>query len=163
MASDHDCPAAEGRLSAALERLARTVSDLPPDRQAAFRGWLEDEGTRMDTTTPSEQLKAVIRERGLTAYRLGKQCGASIDSIQRFLNGETRLRVDTFDALCATLGLALVEQKRPRGRRTKKGGEHDRAANGRAAGAGGSAQDRADAGGEGPGEREPGHLLHHHE
>jgi transcriptional regulator with XRE-family HTH domain len=157
VASDHDCQDSEGRLSVTLERLAEKLNTLPPDRQRAFGGWLEDEAMG----APSEALKTVIRQRGLTAYRLGKDSGASVDAIQRFLNGERSLKVETFDKLCATLGLALVEQKPGRQRRRLQGSnQHDRGPDAGSPRAGRSAPDRADASHAGTGDREHGDLLH---
>ncbi|MGV1080770.1 MAG: helix-turn-helix domain-containing protein [Candidatus Nanopelagicales bacterium] len=94
-------------MSITLERLAEKLNNLPPDRQQAFRDWLEGGAMAL----PSEVVKRVIRERGLTAYRLGKSTGVSVDAIQRFLNNETALRSAPLDKLCQELGLVLVEQQ----------------------------------------------------
>lgn len=157
MASDHDSPAAEGRLSVTLERLAEKLNDLAPDRREAFRGVMESEAME----APSEILKDVIRRRGLTAYRVGKNSGTSIDAVQRFLNGESGLRSDSFDKVCLALGLVLVEREPgPRRRARKRGANgHERTPDERAAGARGRAADRPDASREGSRERESGDLL----
>jgi transcriptional regulator with XRE-family HTH domain len=52
-------------------------------------------------------IKATIRERGLTAYRVSKMSGVTIDSIQRFLNGERGLSLASADKLAHALGLEL--------------------------------------------------------
>ncbi len=154
MASDHDCPAVEGRLSITLARLAEKLETLTPDRQQAFRGWLET--TEMES--PTEALREIIRRRGLTAYRLGKDSGASVDAVQRFMNGESGLRSETFDKLCTTLGLALVERKRSRPKRGS--GHHDDGGDERTAPAGRSPEDRPrHEGRSGAGQREPLDLL----
>jgi DNA-binding phage protein len=65
---------------------------------------------KAQASTPSEVLRAVIEERGLTAYAVAKLAGLPRpDSIQRFLNHERDLRLVTFDAVAAALGLRLVE------------------------------------------------------
>lgn len=62
---------------------------------------------------PSEKLRAVIRARGLTAYRVMQLAALGRpDSVQRFLNG-AELRTGTFDRVCEALGLELVEREEP--------------------------------------------------
>jgi plasmid maintenance system antidote protein VapI len=71
--------------------------------------------------TPSEVLREVIRARGLTAYALAKLAGLPrADPVQRFMNEERGLNLDTFDRLAAALGLHLVEGKRSRSKRTEE-------------------------------------------
>ena len=84
------------------------IGQLDPGRQEAFQAWMR-EGAPM--AAASETLKEIIRARGLTAYALAKMSGASVDPIQRFLNGERGLSVATFDKLAEALGLDLVERK----------------------------------------------------
>lgn len=107
-------------MTALMDRLADRLGALPSDRLAAFHEALE--GGDGSMATPSEVLRETIRRRGLTAYRLAKQTGVSVDAIQRFINGERGLRLDTFDVLCAALGLELVE---PRPRRRRGSGTPD--------------------------------------
>src|SRR3954449_2496191 len=64
----------------------------------------------------SEQLRGAIVDRGLTAYRLGRETGIDPGLIQRFINGERDIRMKTADALADVLGLRLVEGARGRGR-----------------------------------------------
>jgi DNA-binding phage protein len=131
MVSDDDCPAPEGRVSVLLEQLAEKVAGLDPDRHEAFTEWMGSGAVDVDVNAPSEQLREVIRQRGLTAYRVAKDAGASVDAVQRFMNGQTGLNTHTFDKVCVSLGLVLVEQsKAPRRRRggkgtTQEGGETD--------------------------------------
>ncbi len=116
MAPHHDSEALEGRLSDLFDQLAQRVGRLDPGRQGAFDAWIL-EGAPM--ATASETLKEIIRSRGLTAYALARMSGASVDPIQRFLNGERGLSVATFDKLADALGLDLVERKPPRRLRSK--------------------------------------------
>jgi DNA-binding phage protein len=64
-----------------------------------------------DSATPiSDALRAIIRGRGLTAYRVAKDSGVSIDPIQRFLDGERGLVLTTVDKVAAAFRLRLVEE-----------------------------------------------------
>jgi hypothetical protein len=67
---------------------------------------------------PSDVLREVIRDRGLTAYRVAKMAGVAIPSVHRFLRHERGITAETFDALAVALGLRLVEvgttRRRPR-------------------------------------------------
>jgi DNA-binding phage protein len=112
MAPDHDPTPTLSLTDARLDRLAAQVAALAPERRAALGQWLEV--TDMDK--PSEQLRAAIEASGLTAYRLAQDTGVSVDSIQRWLNGERSMKLETFDALCVALGLKLVAAggRRPR-------------------------------------------------
>lgn len=68
----------------------------------------------------SRQLRAAILDRGLTAYALGRDAGVDAGVIQRFLNEERDIRMETADRLAEVLGLRLVEAARPsRGRPAK--------------------------------------------
>jgi len=69
----------------------------------------------------SDQLREVIGSRGLTAYGLGKKAGVDPGVIQRFLNRERDVRLETVDRLAAALGLRLVEVAR-RGKGRPRGG-----------------------------------------
>ncbi len=108
MAPHDDPEALEGRLSDLFDTLAEHVGRLDPRRQRAFDAWIRGGGTM---ATASETLKEIIRARRLTAYTLAKMSGASVDPIQRFLNGERGLSIATFDRLADALGLDLVERK----------------------------------------------------
>jgi transcriptional regulator with XRE-family HTH domain len=55
----------------------------------------------------SRALRAAIRRRKLTAYATAKQAGVSVDAVQRFLNDERGLNLETVDKLAASLDLAL--------------------------------------------------------
>jgi ribosome-binding protein aMBF1 (putative translation factor) len=114
MAPHHDSAALESRLTDLFDQLAQRVGRLDPMRREAFDAWIQ-EGAPM--ATASETLKEIIRARGLTAYTLAKMSGASVDPIQRFLNGERGLSIATFDKLTEALGLDLVERKTTRRRK----------------------------------------------
>jgi transcriptional regulator with XRE-family HTH domain len=60
-------------------------------------------------STISEQLREVIRRRGLTAYKVAKDAGLSHTVVQRFLDGERGLKLDSADKLAQTLRLRLME------------------------------------------------------
>lgn len=62
--------------------------------------------------TASEQLRQIIRESGLTNYRIGTDLGVSIRTIDRFVTDEREARTGTFDALCEYFDLELVPKKR---------------------------------------------------
>lgn len=59
--------------------------------------------------TISDQLRAVIKARSLTAYGINRLSGVNIAMIQRFINGERDLRLGTVDKIAAALGLRLCE------------------------------------------------------
>jgi transcriptional regulator with XRE-family HTH domain len=63
-----------------------------------------------ESTGPiSDELRRVIKARGLTAYATAKLSGVSIDPIQHFLNNDRGLTLATVDRLAEALGLRLVE------------------------------------------------------
>ena len=55
------------------------------------------------------QLRAMIRARGETASELGRQAGVDPGVIQRFLNEERDIRVETLDRLAEVMDLRLIE------------------------------------------------------
>jgi len=58
----------------------------------------------------SDQLEAAVRQAerdGMTLYRISKDSGLNPSVLQRFMAGETNLRLPTVDALCRTLNLEL--------------------------------------------------------
>jgi len=55
-----------------------------------------------------EQLRRAIIDSGLTAYRISQDTGVAVDSIQRFLNGERDLRLQTVEVVAGYLGLQLT-------------------------------------------------------
>lgn len=57
----------------------------------------------------SGQLRRVIKDRGLTAYEVGRISGVDPGMITRFLSGERDIRLSTADRIAAALGLGLVE------------------------------------------------------
>jgi transcriptional regulator with XRE-family HTH domain len=70
----------------------------------------------IDRHTVSQQLRDVIRHRGLTAYALARDAGIDPGMVSRFLTGERSLRLDSVDRIAAALGLRLVEVGRAKGR-----------------------------------------------
>jgi hypothetical protein len=70
---------------------------------------------RQTSTEPiADALRAEIKRRELTAYRLAQMTGASIDSIQRWLNGEQGLRLATAERLMVALDLVVVPREQAR-------------------------------------------------
>jgi transcriptional regulator with XRE-family HTH domain len=69
--------------------------------------------------TIGQQLREVIEASGLTAYALGRDAEVNPGIIQRFLNGERGLTLETINRLGLALGLRLVEGSRSRGRPSK--------------------------------------------
>jgi transcriptional regulator with XRE-family HTH domain len=69
--------------------------------------------------TIGQQLREVIEASGLTAYSLGRDAEVDPGMIQRFLNGERGLTLETINRLGLALGLRLVEGSRSRGRPSK--------------------------------------------
>ena len=59
--------------------------------------------------TISEQLREVIHQRGLTAYKVAKDAGLSHTIVQRFLDGDRGLKLDSADKIARTLRLRLTE------------------------------------------------------
>lgn len=68
-----------------------------------------------------DQLRAIIRARGLTAYELARAIDTAPSVISRFLAGERGLTLDTFDRLAEALHLRLIETSRPSPRSTGRG------------------------------------------
>lgn len=58
--------------------------------------------------TMTETIRATIKARGLTAYRVGVATGMRPTMVQRFLDGFD-LRGATLDRIGSALGLAIVE------------------------------------------------------
>lgn len=57
----------------------------------------------------SRVLRKAIREQGLTAYAAAKHAGVSVDAVQRFLNDERGLTLETVDKLASALQLTLCD------------------------------------------------------
>jgi DNA-binding Xre family transcriptional regulator len=70
--------------------------------------------------TVSAQLKATIKARDVTLYRIAKDSGVDWGTLKRLVDG-TRpdIRVSTVDKLCTCLGLEL-QPKMPRGKKRSK-------------------------------------------
>lgn len=63
----------------------------------------------------SEQLKAEIRDSGLSHYRIAMDAGIRPEQIDRFMSGERDLRLESASKLAAVLGLELKPKRRKRG------------------------------------------------
>ena len=64
--------------------------------------------------TPSQVLRQVIAESGLTLYRIAKDTGVVKTSLMRFMRRETSLRLDKVDVLADYLGLELAKKRKAR-------------------------------------------------
>lgn len=64
---------------------------------------------RTGPPTIGETIKAVIHERGLTAYAVAKAAGINAAPVQRFLGGERGLTLGTVEKIALALGLVLRE------------------------------------------------------
>jgi plasmid maintenance system antidote protein VapI len=63
----------------------------------------------------ADALRAEIRRRELTAYRLAKMTGSSVDAIQGFISGTKGLTLKTIERLAAALALVLVPRDQVKG------------------------------------------------
>jgi hypothetical protein len=59
----------------------------------------------------SESLRRAISTSGKTLYRISKDTGISYSPLWRFMHGQTGLRLDLLDKLCAYLGLDLTSRE----------------------------------------------------
>ena len=57
--------------------------------------------------TITDQLKAAIKDSGLTHYRIAKDADINPESIDRFMSGGRDLRLETAAKICAVLNLEL--------------------------------------------------------
>lgn len=57
-----------------------------------------------------DQLRKAIAESGQTEYGIAKGAGVSQSVVNRFVNGERGIGLDTAARLCAYLGLELVRR-----------------------------------------------------
>lgn len=60
-----------------------------------------------------DQVREIIRARGLTAYGLARDIGTAPSVLSRFLSGQRGLSLETFDRLAQALDLRLVAAPRP--------------------------------------------------
>ena len=66
--------------------------------------------------TISDQLRAIIADRGISGYALAQASGLNRSNVNGFLAGTSSLRLDSVDQLAEVLGLRLVEVGRRLGR-----------------------------------------------
>lgn len=62
-------------------------------------------------TTVSGQLRAAIKDSGMSPYRICKSSGIDQAALSRFLNGRLGLTLATVDKLADVLGLELAPKK----------------------------------------------------
>ena len=63
-----------------------------------------------------KSIKAELRRRGWSAYRLAKEAGLPIRGVQVFLAGQCEMTTDRLAAVCEVLGLELTRKRGKRGR-----------------------------------------------
>ena len=68
----------------------------------------------------SGQLRAMIQARGETASELGRQAGVDPGVIQRFLNEERAVSLETLDRLADLMGLRLIEGAKGKARAPRR-------------------------------------------
>lgn len=56
-------------------------------------------------------LRKAIQDKGLTAYATAKQAGVSVDAVQRFLNDQRGLTLETVDKIAGALDLTLCDER----------------------------------------------------
>jgi transcriptional regulator with XRE-family HTH domain len=59
----------------------------------------------------SEALRAAIRSRGETMYRVAKDSGVPYATLHRFLAGKRSVSLEVFEKLCEYLNLELKERE----------------------------------------------------
>jgi hypothetical protein len=100
----------ERSLSRAYDRLAGLLADHTPDRLAVFWKALPTMGRKKDLTPFDDAIKARVKALDLSSYRLAKMSGVSAVVIQRFLNGDRGITLNTAGKLCGAIGLVLVPE-----------------------------------------------------
>ncbi|MCL4190692.1 MAG: helix-turn-helix domain-containing protein [Thermoguttaceae bacterium] len=68
-------------------------------------------------TPPSEQLREIIRDCGMTRYELACRSGVQQSALSRFMAGTVGLSLESLDRLAPVLGLSIVRKRQ----RAKKG------------------------------------------
>jgi len=72
---------------------------------------------RKRQTYLDKQIRAAIKDSGLTIYRLAKDSGVSQPVLCRFVNGKRGITLATASKLVETLGLELVAKKKSRAKK----------------------------------------------
>jgi hypothetical protein len=65
---------------------------------------------RAKEATVTDSLRQIIRDSGLTLYRVGKDAGVPYPTMFRFMNEQGSISAKTLDKLCAALGLVLTKK-----------------------------------------------------
>lgn len=61
-------------------------------------------------TSPSQQLRRIIRESGHGVRKIERMSGVSAAALSRFLNGKTSLTLDRLDRLAGVFDLDLIRR-----------------------------------------------------
>jgi len=67
--------------------------------------------------TLTDQLREAVRRSEVTRYRLSQELGIDQGALSRFVSGERGLSLEAIDKLAGYLGLRLVNDRRPKGRK----------------------------------------------
>lgn len=92
----------------AAEALAETPS--APEEVQALAETVPTEATEAPLTarvTIGDTIRAAVKARGWTAYRLSKESRVSTDSVARFLKGERDLYLSSVEAVVKSLGITV--------------------------------------------------------
>jgi hypothetical protein len=68
--------------------------------------------SRKKEPTVTETLRRIIRDSGLSLYRVAKDARVSYATLFRFMAEERSITATSLDKLCASLGLTLTRQKK---------------------------------------------------
>jgi len=74
----------------------------------------------LNAGTLADDLKKAIAESGMTTYAIAKQCGISQIGIDRFVNGERDMRIETASKICHVLGYGLAKLETSKTKTAKK-------------------------------------------
>ena len=69
---------------------------------------MKDMAKKPQTIPVTDQLRRLIREGGVTCYRIAKDTGVSNAALSRFLSGERGLSCEALDALGAYFGWTVA-------------------------------------------------------
>jgi transcriptional regulator with XRE-family HTH domain len=75
--------------------------------------------SKKQTDLPSNQLRAIIADCGITRYELSKLTGVQQAALSRFMAGHVGLTLATLDRLAPVLGLKIVTTPQPRPKKGK--------------------------------------------
>ncbi len=75
--------------------------------------------TKKQANRLSDEIRAAIKNCGMSRYRIAKETGIDPAALCRFAQGKMGLTIDTLDKLAECIGLHVLSEHKPR---AKKGG-----------------------------------------